>query len=145
MMSRILFLFLFMSVALISCKKKEYQLGSDLIDQNSLLEGTSVDTFDILSYSIIEDSVISDNASNVLLGSYNDPLFGAFSSSFYTQLRLASADPNFADPSTIVIDSFVIGLEYLGYYGELDDQTFEVYQLDESLSIDSTYYSFNTL
>ena len=145
MMSRILFLFLFISVALISCKKKEYQLGSDLIDQNSLLEGTSVDTFDILSYSIIEDSIISDNASNVLLGSYNDPLFGAFSSSFYTQLRLASADPNFADPSTIVIDSFVIGLEYLGYYGELDDQTFEVYQLDESLSIDSTYYSFNTL
>lgn len=145
MMSRILFLFLFMSVALISCKKKEYQLGSDLIDQNSLLEGTSVDTFDILSYSIIEDSIISDNASNVLLGSYNDPLFGAFSSSFYTQLRLASVDPNFADPSTIVIDSFVIGLEYLGYYGELDDQSFEVYQLDESLSIDSTYYSFNTL
>ena len=144
-MSRILFLFLFISVALISCKKKEYQLGSDLIDQNSLLEGTSVDTFDILSYSIIEDSIISDNASNVLLGSYNDPLFGAFSSSFYTQLRLASADPNFADPSTIVIDSFVIGLEYLGYYGELDDQTFEVYQLDESLSIDSTYYSFNSI
>ena len=99
MMSRILLLLLVMSVTMISCKKKEYQLGSDLIDQNSLLEGTSVDTFDILSYSIIEDSIISDNASNVLLGSYNDPLFGAFSSSFYTQLRLASADPNFADPS----------------------------------------------
>ena len=145
MMYRILLLVIIMSVALISCKKKEYQLGADLVDQNSILQGTSVDTFDILSYSIIEDSVISDNASNVLLGSYSDPLFGTFSSSFYTQLRLASVDPNFADPSTIVIDSFVIGLEYLGYYGELDDQTFEVYQLEESLSIDSTYYSFNTL
>ena len=145
MMYRILLLVIIMSVALISCKKKEYQLGADLVDQTSLLDGISVDTFDILSYTIIEDSVISDNASNVLLGSYSDPLFGTFSSSFYTQLRLASVDPNFADPSTIVIDSFVIGLEYLGYYGELDDQTFEVYQLEESLSIDSTYYSFNTL
>ena len=114
MMYRILFLVITMSLTLISCKKKEYQLGADLVDQSSLLDGTSEDTFDILSYTIIEDSVISDNASNVLLGSYNDPLFGAFSSSFYTQLRLASADPNFADPSTIVIDSFVIGLEYLG-------------------------------
>jgi hypothetical protein len=144
MMLRILFLFVVVAIALVSCKKKEYQLGADQIDQETLLEGTSVDTFDIVSYTILEDSIISDNASNVLLGSYNDPLFGEFSSSFYTQLRLAGVDPNFGDPSTIVIDSFVLGLEYLGYYGELDDQTFEVYELDESLSIDSTYYSFSS-
>ena len=144
-MFRILFLFGIMSIALISCKKKEYQLGSDLIDQENLLQGTSMDTFDIISYTIIEDSIISDNASNVLLGSYNDPYFGELSSSFYTQLRLAGVDPNIGDPSTIVIDSFVLGLEYLGYYGELDDQTFEVYELDESLSLDSTYYSFSSL
>ena len=42
--------------------------------------------------------------------SYNDPLFGEFSSSFSTQLRLAGVDPNFGDPSSIVIDSFVLGL-----------------------------------
>ena len=145
MMRLIVFLFVISTAALISCKKKEYQLGSDVIDQETLLEGTSVDTFDINSYTILEDSIISDNASNVLLGSYNDPLFGEFSSSFYTQLRLAGVDPNFGDPSSIVIDSFVLGLEYLGYYGELDEQTFEVYELNESLSIDSTYYSFNTI
>ena len=145
MMRLIVFLFVIATATLISCKKKEYQLGSDVIDQETLLEGTSVDTFDINSYTILEDSIISDNASNVLLGSYNDPLFGEFSSSFYTQLRLAGVDPNFGDPSSIVIDSFVLGLEYLGYYGELDEQTFEVYELNESLSIDSTYYSFNTI
>ena len=145
MMLRIIFLFVVIAIAVISCKKKEYQLGSDVIDQETFLQGTSVDTFDIVSYTILEDSIISDNASNVLLGSYNDPLFGEFSSSFYTQLRLAGVDPNFGDPSTIVIDSFVLGLEYLGYYGELDDQTFEVYELDESLSLDSTYYSFSSV
>ena len=144
-MFRILFLFVIITIAISSCKKKEYQLGSDIIDQETLLQGTSIDTFDILSYTIQEDSIISDNASNVLLGSYNDPLFGEFSSSFYTQLRLAGIDPNFGDPSSIVIDSFVLGLEYLGYYGELDDQTFEVYEIDESLSLDSTYYSFSTV
>mgnify|MGYP006145016435 CR=1 FL=1 len=134
-----------MGIAFVSCKKKEYQLGSDVIDQENLLQGTSIDTFDIISYTIKEDSIISDNASNVLLGSYNDPLFGEFSSSFYTQLRIAGVDPNFGDPSTLVIDSFVLGLEYLGYYGDLDDQTFEVYELQESLSLDSTYYSFSAL
>ena len=144
-MFRILILLGIMSIALISCKKKEYQLGSDLIGQENLLQGTSMDTFDIISYTILEDSIISDNASNVLLGSYSDPFFGELSSSFYTQLRLAGVDPNIGDPSTIVIDSFVLGLEYLGYYGELDDQTFEVYELDESLSLDSTYYSFSSL
>ena len=144
-MLRILFLFILFFVVLVACKKKEYQLGSDLIDQSTILGGISADTFDIISYTIEEDSVISDNAANVLLGSYNDPLFGSFNSSFYTQFRLAGVDPNFGDPSTIKIDSFVLGLEYLGYYGDFDPQTFEVYELQEAMSIDSTYYSFSTL
>ena len=144
-MLRILSFFILIAIALVACKKKEYQLGSDLIDQDSILGGKSTDTFDIVSYSIEEDSVISDNAANVLLGSYNDPLFGSFDASFYTQFRLAGVDPNFGDPSTIVIDSFVLGLEYLEYYGDFDPQTFEVYELQEAISIDSTYYSFSTV
>lgn len=144
-MLRILSFLILFVVAFVSCKKKEYQLGSDLIDQESLLSGTSTDTFDIITYTFAEDSIISDNASNVLLGSYVDPLFGDFNASFYTQFRLAGVDPNFGETSTIVIDSFVLGLEYLGYYGELDDQVFEAYELQESLSMDTTYYSFSTL
>jgi hypothetical protein len=132
-------------VAFISCKKKEYALGSDVIDASTILNGTSLDTFTLRTYSIEEDTVISDNPANVVLGSYVDPTFGAYSASFYTQLRLAGVDPNFADPSEIVIDSFVLALEYVGYYGALDPQTFEVYELEESLSLDSTYYSFSNL
>ena len=132
-------------MAFISCKKKEYAVGSDVIDASTILNGTSLDTFTLLTYSIEEDTVISDNPANVVLGSYLDPTFGSYSASFYTQLRLAGVDPNFADPSEIVIDSFVLALEYVGYYGALDAQTFEVYELEESLSLDSTYYSFSTL
>ena len=132
-------------MAFISCKKKEYALGSDVIDASTILNGSSVDTFTLRTYSIEEDTVISDNPANVVLGSYLDPTFGSYSASFYTQLRLAGVDPNFADPSEIVIDSFVLALEYVGYYGALDPQTFEVYELEESLSLDSTYYSFSNL
>ena len=144
-MIRTIALFALCFVAFISCKKKEYALGSDVIDASTILNGTSLDTFTLLTYSIEEDTVISDNPANVVLGSYIDPTFGAYSASFYTQLRLAGVDPNFADPSEIVIDSFVLALEYVGYYGALDPQTFEVYELEESLSLDSTYYSFSTL
>jgi hypothetical protein len=133
------------SFAILSCKKKEYQLGADVIDSSSILDGTSVDTFSLYTYTISEDSVISDNPANVVLGSYQDPVFGNYEASFFTQLRLAGVNPNFGDPGLIIIDSFVVALEYIGYYGDLDPQTFEAYQLEESLSLDSTYYSFSSV
>ena len=147
-MIRTLAFIIICSTAIVSCKKKEYQLGSDVIDSNSILGGTSVDTFSLFTYSIEEDSVITDNPANVVIGSYTDPVFGHYDASFFTQLRLAAADPNFGDPSLIVIDSFVLALEYVGtegYYGDLDPQTFEAYELEESMSLDSTYYSFSSL
>jgi hypothetical protein len=125
-----------------SCKKKDSALGKDILDDDTYLYGTTTDTFDILSYTIEEDSIITDNAANVILGSYTDPTFGKFNASFYTQIRLAGINPNFGDPSTIIIDSFVLALKYVGYYGDLTPQTFEVYELNEDINIDSTYYAF---
>lgn len=127
-----------------SCKKKDSALGKDILDDDTYLYGTTTDTFDILSYTIEEDSIITDNAANVVLGSYTDPAFGKFNASFYTQIRLAGIDPNFGDPSTIIIDSFVLALKYVGYYGDLKPQTFEVYELNEDINVDSAYYAFTT-
>ncbi len=127
-----------------SCKKKDSALGKDILDDDTYLYGTTTDTFDILSYTIEEDSIITDNAANVVLGSYTDPTFGKFNASFYTQIRLAGIDPNFGDPSTIIIDSFVLALKYVGYYGDLKPQIFEVYELNEDINVDSAYYAFTT-
>jgi len=104
-MIRTLAFIIICSTAIVSCKKKQYQLGSDVIDSNTILGGTSIDTFSLVTYTIEEDSIISDNPSNVVLGSYIDPVFGSYNASFFTQLRLAGVDPNFGDPNTIVIDS----------------------------------------
>ena len=144
-MIRTISLFFLCCFAVLSCKKKEYQLGADIVDSSNILGGTSIDTFSLYTYTISEDSVISDNPANVVLGSYEDPIFGNYEASIYTQLRLAGVDPNFGDPSLIVIDSFVLAMEYVGYYGDLDPQTFEVYELEEAMSLDSTYYSFSSL
>jgi hypothetical protein len=133
---------LLLLLVVVSCKKKDSILGKDVIDPYAYLNGTTTDTFDIITTIIEEDSIITDNAANVVLGSYNDPKFGKFDASFYTQLRLAGVNPNFGDVSTIVVDSFVLALEYVGYYGDLSPQTFEVYELNEDLYLDSTYYAF---
>ncbi len=140
---RYLFLLL-LALALLACKKKDQLLGKELLGPEILLNGITSDTFYLATSVILEDSMVTDNAANVVLGSYNDPKFGVFNASFYTQLRLAGINPNFGDPASIVVDSFILGLEYAGYYGALNTQYFEVFELTESLSNDSTYYQFST-
>ncbi|MDG1776327.1 MAG: DUF4270 family protein [Crocinitomicaceae bacterium] len=127
-----------------ACKKKENTLGQNNIDQNELLSSATTDTFSITSFSYLNDSIISDNAPFGILGSYNDPKFGQYSSEIYTQFRLSGLSPIFGDVSGIVVDSLVLALEYVSpssFYGKTGNQTIEVYELNEGLHIDSTYYS----
>jgi hypothetical protein len=131
-------------VLLVSCNKNKHEIGKPAIDQDLLLNGITTDTFNLITYTINEDSAITDNAPNVLLGSYIDPKFGKVNASFYTEFRLKSLNPNFGDMGTIVVDSCVLALQYVGYYGDQSVQTFEVYELSDSLSMDSVYYDFST-
>lgn len=139
-------IFLLVLVAIVSCKKKENLLGQNALNQNDLLNSGGVDTFSLITFTIDEDSVISDNPAFAILGSYMDPVFGRVNSEIYTQFRLSGLNPNFGDVSTIVLDSFVLGLEYVGYYGESGNQTVEVFQVNDpqGLNVDSTYYQFTT-
>lgn len=136
--------FMFTILFFTSCKKTNNPLGASSIDKNELLNSIQLDTFTIETTTTFEDSVVTSNNPAGILGSYNDPKFGECKAGFYTQLRLPSVNPNFGDISTIAIDSFVLGLEYLdnGFYGDLSTQTVEAYELIDSLGRNSTYYSF---
>jgi len=57
-------------------------LGKELIDGSSYLNGITTDTFALIPSILWEDSVVTDNAANVVLGSYVDPKFGSFDGSF---------------------------------------------------------------
>jgi hypothetical protein len=128
---------------LFSCKKRESSVGKEVLNQNDLLGSHQMDTFQLITYSLAEDSVISDNPTYALLGAYSDPVFGSVNANFYTQIRLSALSPNFGDPSKLSVDSVVLSLQYAGIYGELTPQKIAVYQLTEPLSLDSTYYSFS--
>lgn len=127
-----------------ACKKKENPLGVSALPNGSELSTQGVDTFTLLTYCELEDSTVSKNPRFNLLGAYIDPVFGSYNASFYTQFRPSTLSPNFE--SNIQIDSFVLALEYGGYYGELDPQLIEVYEITEALNDDEEvdYYTFST-
>jgi|TARA_R110000737_G_scaffold134970_2_gene166180 hypothetical protein len=139
--------FLFAIFLSVSCKKKESLIGSNAYDPTELLNAGAVDTFTLLTYTIIQDSVFTKNRLLNVLGEMNDPVFGKVNASFYTQIRLASANPNFDDLTQISIDSFVLALRFADYTGNPSTQTFEVYELNDEISSDSAvkYYDFDTI
>lgn len=144
-MKKILFIVLNLAIiTLLSCKKEISTIGKDGLDSTRFLDSEAIDTFQLETFTIEEDTLISSNLSVAMLGSYKDPEFGSVESEFYTQFRLQGFNPEFGDLSTTIIDSFVLGLEYRGHYGSLENQTFEVFELNEDLYKDSIYYSFHT-
>jgi hypothetical protein len=145
------FLLLFIIlINLTSCKKDPNTLGLSILPPTDALAVKNIDTVTIVAYSILQDSVRTDKAKTLILGSIVDPVFGKTTASFCTQMRLSSDGVDFGiDP---VLDSVVLMLRYSSIYGNADAlQNVKVYELNEPISIDSTYYSnhkiqyFNTL
>lgn len=136
--------FLCLAIVSVGCKKKNNPLGEGALPEGSALSSDKMDTFSLTTYTIAEDSISTKHPRFGMVGSYTDLEVGTVDASFYTQINISATTPNFGtDP--IIVDSFVLGLNYGGYYGKLDPQTFEVYQLTEDLENDSTYYAFSSL
>ncbi|MFA7274286.1 MAG: DUF4270 family protein [Crocinitomicaceae bacterium] len=145
--SKLFAAFLFLTLLFTNCKKKDTTLGSSAFDPSELLAAGAVDTFTINTYTIIEDSINTRNPIYNLLGEMNDPIFGKISTSFYTQVRLVSANPEFGDLSQIILDSFVLSMDFADHTGNYSEQTFEVYELDADISADTAvkFYEFSAL
>jgi len=145
-LSAIFFLGLFVSTG---CKKKEDAIGLNVQPQGDQLNVELIDTSSIITYSIKEDSLKSDELDGPrMLGTYVDPYFGKMDASIVSQIRLqSSVDFSLTSGSldSLIIDSVVMYLALQGSFGNLDAQTFEVYQINEDLEIDSSYYTNKTM
>jgi hypothetical protein len=131
--------FFCLSLAVSSCKKKTNPLGSSVLDSESLLNSKGVDTFQLKTYTVEQDSVFSMDPEFNILGSYNDEVYGKVEANFYTQLTLSGFSPNFGNLNDLAIDSAVMSFEYGGYYGDITEQLFEVYEISDELTRDSSY------
>jgi len=141
--------FLTIVLAVASCKKEEGDLGLLVQPQDDQLNVFITDTSSITAYTVLEDSLRSDEFATSLLGSYVDPVFGKSETGIYAQIRLESETVDFTSDSgtaiETVVDSMYLYLTLDGYYGNLDQQSFEVYRVSEDFFIDSNYYSNKVL
>ncbi len=144
-MNKIWLLGLSIAIALFSCTDPdliglEIQPQSDRITINTL----DNDGAFLSLTSIVEDSVKSDENTLNLLGAYTDPIFGDVEAHFSTQLLLSESAVDFGDNP--VLTSAVLHLTYAGYYGDSTQQMHvEIAALDESIFLDSSYYSNQTV
>lgn len=131
--------FFCLSTFFVGCKKYKNPTGQNVLPSGTLLHSGGVDTFQIKTYSVHEDDIVTKDPSLNILGSYVDPVFGKVEASFYTQLTLSGFSPNFGNLNELTIDSAVMAFVYGGYYGDFGTQSFEVYQVLGELSSDSSY------
>lgn len=123
-----------------ACNKKPEQIGANLQPDQDRIQVLHTDTIAINAYSVLEDSIRTDEPAQILLGSMFDPAFGKTVASFYTQLRLSSNAPDFG--TNPVLDSLVLQLAYSGYYGDTTTlQTIRVQELVHDIYLDSNYFS----
>lgn len=127
-------------VIVASCKKDPYELGLDLLPPSDTLYVDMFDTVTVEAYSVLEDSLRTDEMSSLVLGSMVDPIFGKTTASFYTQFLLSSEQAEFGiNPQ---LDSLVLVLQYESTSGDTNSlQQIKVYEISEEMFPDSSYYS----
>jgi hypothetical protein len=129
-----------------SCTRPDQSIGLELQPEGDLLSASQTDTISLTAFTIPEDSLRSDELSLSLLGNYVDPLLGYTSASFYTQIRISANSLDFGDLSNIEVDSLVLNLVYGGEsYGINSDQVYQVYEVDEDIIIDTSYYTSSSV
>jgi hypothetical protein len=135
-------LLFFAAVFLISCNKEPDEIGLDLLPGGDRLNALHMDTTTVVAYSVYDDSVRTDELVlyQALVGSVFDPVFGKTAATFYTQLQMTKAAPNFG--TNPVCDSLVLILPYVSLFGDTTAlQTFKVYELSQALAKESVYTS----
>ncbi len=122
----------------------EGSLGLDLLPNADGIGVHKQDTFTVVTYTVDEDSVQSQFPSRHIMGEVNDPIFGNAKAGSYMQLLLATENINLG--TNITIDSLVFSMVIDSYMGDTTQElNVRVYELNESLSPDSTYFTSRKL
>lgn len=132
---------LLLATALFSCTDPDL-IGLEVQPESDRITISSLNQDNVFTVqSIEEDSIRTDETTKNLLGAImTDEVFGEIAASFSTQLLLIEDAVDFGENP--VLDSAVLTLAYDGYYGDTTvAMSVGVYELDESIYLDSTYYS----
>lgn len=130
-----------LALALASCEKSTGEIGLDFVDGSQFAFGTK-QSVALRAHTEAFDSLTTLRPAALLVGSYQDPVFGRPTASFATQLLLSSVAPDFGTNATV--DSVFMILPYGGWYGDTTALFHIKVQRSDSALTDSVYYAFST-
>ena len=149
-------LILLFALTLFSCGTDtdtgEFTVGSDYLALSNKV--ILIDTVTVEMSTINFDSLVTSNKSRILVGNYDDPIFGKVKSDSYFQLSGASYALNSTSSDTeavnYVFDSISMILKYdKYYYGDTTQvQTFDIHRLLQKVkpnTDDSNFYNNSSL
>lgn len=121
--------------------------GKDILNPDDIVSVHYVDTFDLQMTTIRLDSVNTTGLSRNLFGNYLDEAMGWIFAETYLQPKPNGSNLKFgSDPAKLTLDSIVLSLDLLGFYGRYNDPLqLEIFQITEKFSDDSVYYSDDRL
>ncbi|MEG2666548.1 MAG: DUF4270 family protein, partial [Bacteroidales bacterium] len=140
---RSLFLFCFVFLISISCKKNEESiLGSNMHSETDLVGKYNDTVFEIVAFSVKDDSLVVENSANILLGSVSDKYFGTATYNLVTELDFDEKSSVDADAiyTGSRVDSVVLVLPFSGFFPTVDKAmngkpiTFTLYEIIDKLS-----------
>ncbi|WJS96386.1 DUF4270 domain-containing protein [Flavobacterium johnsoniae] len=130
----------------------EFTVGSDYLALSNKV--IMIDTVTVEMSTINFDSLVTSNRSRILIGNYEDPVFGKVKSDSYFQLSTTTYALNNTGSDTqavnYVFDSISMILKYDNYYyGDTTKvQTFNIHRLTQKVkpnTDDSNFYNNSTL
>lgn len=147
---------LFFLITMLSCGTDtdagEFVVGSDYLALSNKV--VLIDTVTVEMSTINFDSLVTSSQSRILIGSYDDPVFGKVKSNSYFQLTPSTYSLNNGGSDTettnYVFDSIAMILKYDNYYyGDTTKvQTFDIHRLTQRVkpnSEDDSFYNNSVL
>ncbi|MCF6364990.1 MAG: DUF4270 domain-containing protein [Bacteroidales bacterium] len=130
---------IFLSVT--SCETKT-DIGIDVLPEDDILDINIIDTTSIEVYTLLMDSMSTNNVGKLLFGEYIDPVFGYTKAGFVCQYGLVD-DPKYT--SSYSIDKVVLTLTLdtvTPYYGNISGvHNIKLYRIPVIIYEDSTYFA----
>lgn len=137
---KVLYLFIiFLGIIILSsCEEKPTIIGKDILPSNDFVSITTTDTSRILSYTMYDSPVRSEDPSSPFLGTTYDPYFGTTISEFVSQVRLEKE----WIAGTYDVDSVKLILRITSVSGSTDKvKQLRITEIADQLYEDSVYYS----
>jgi hypothetical protein len=121
--------------------------GKDVLNPDDIVSVHYVDTFDLEMTTIRLDSVNTNELSRCLFGNYLDDAMGWIYAETYLQPKPNGSNLKFgSNPDKLTLDSIVLSLDLLGFYGRYNDPIpLEIFEITENFPSDKVFSSQDRL